>query len=68
MKAVFVMRREYTEAIRRKAFIITTFVVPIVMASFLVLPVLFATMEPQNVVRVAVVDQTGISRRSSSRR
>src|SRR5678809_1556633 len=59
MKAVFVMRREYTEAIRRKAFIITTFVVPIVMASFLVLPVLFATMEPQNVVRVAVVDQTG---------
>ena len=59
MKAGYVIRREYTEAIRRKAFMITTFVVPIVMSMFLVLPVMFAKMEPQTVVRVAVLDQTG---------
>lgn len=59
MKAMYVIRREYVENIRRKSFIVTTFVVPIVMSMFFVLPVLFATMEPQKVTRVAVVDQTG---------
>lgn len=59
MKAGYVIRREYTEAVRRKAFMITTVVVPIVMSLFFVLPVLFAKMEPQTVSRVAVVDQTG---------
>src|SRR5262249_17211044 len=42
-----------------KAFIITTFLVPIIMSSFIVIPMLFATAEPQNTLRVAVVDQTG---------
>ena len=59
MKAGYVIRREYIESIRRKAFMITTVVVPIVMSLFFVLPVLFAKMEPQTVSRVAVVDQTG---------
>ncbi len=59
MKAGHVIRREFTEAVRRKSFMITTVVVPIVMSLFFVLPVLFANMEPQTVSRVAVVDQTG---------
>jgi len=59
MKAIHVIRREYVEGIRRKAFIITTFVVPIIMSMFIVIPTLLATMEPQTVLRLAVVDQTG---------
>jgi len=59
MKAKYVIRREYIENIRRKSFIVTTVVVPLVMSMFFVLPVLFATMEPQSTSRVAVVDQTG---------
>jgi ABC-2 type transport system permease protein len=60
MKAMYVMRREYTENIRRKAFMVTTFLVPIMMSMFFILPVLMATVKPQNTLRVAVVDQSGI--------
>jgi ABC-2 type transport system permease protein len=56
---MYVIRREYTENIRRKAFIITTFLVPIIMSSFFAIPMMFATMEPQKVARVVVLDQTG---------
>jgi ABC-2 type transport system permease protein len=59
MRAMHVIRREYVENVRRKSFIVTTFVVPIVMSMFFVLPVMFAMMSPQHVSRVAVVDQTG---------
>ena len=38
MKTMHVVRREYLEAIRRKAFMITTFVLPIVMSMFFVVP------------------------------
>jgi ABC-2 type transport system permease protein len=60
MKAMHVVRREYTELIRRKSFIVTTLWVPIMMSMFFVLPVLFATVKPQNTIRVAVLDQSGI--------
>jgi len=59
MKAMHVIRREYVEGIRRKSFIVTTVVLPLVMSMFFVLPVLFSTMKPQSTSRVAVVDQTG---------
>jgi ABC-2 type transport system permease protein len=59
MKTKHVIRREYFEAIRRKAFIITTFVLPIVMSMFFVIPALIANRAPQSVLRLAVVDQTG---------
>jgi ABC-2 type transport system permease protein len=59
MKAMHVIRREYVENVRRKSFIVTTFVLPIAMSLFIVLPVMIAMFEPQRVSRVAVVDQTG---------
>lgn len=59
MKAMYVIRREYVENIRRKAFIVTTFVVPIALSLVLLLPVMLATVMPQRAYRVAVVDQTG---------
>jgi len=59
MKALHVIRREYVENVRRKSFMITTIVVPLLMALFFVAPVMFAVMEPERQYRVAVVDQTG---------
>ncbi|HKW13809.1 MAG TPA: ABC transporter permease [Candidatus Krumholzibacteria bacterium] len=59
MKTKYVIRREYTEAIRRKSFIITTFVLPAVFSLFFVIPAFFANQEPQKELRLAVVDQTG---------
>ena len=59
MKAMYVIRREYVENVRRKSFMVTTIVVPLLMALFFVVPVMFAVMEPDRQYRVAVVDQTG---------
>jgi ABC-2 type transport system permease protein len=59
MKALHVIRREYVENVRRRSFIITTVVMPLLMAMFFVIPVLFALVEPARQYRVAIVDQTG---------
>jgi ABC-2 type transport system permease protein len=54
-----IVRREYVENVRRKSFIISTIVVPLLMSLFFVLPVMFAMLEPDRQYRVAVVDETG---------
>lgn len=59
MKVLHIIRREYTENVRRKAFIVSTLLVPVLMVVFFVVPVLFAIVEPDRSYRVAVVDQTG---------
>jgi len=60
MKAMHVIRREYVENVRRRSFMITTIVVPLLMSLFFVLPVMFAMVEPEHEYRVAVIDQTGV--------
>jgi ABC-2 type transport system permease protein len=59
VKALHVIRREYRENVRRRSFIVTTILVPLLMALFFVVPVMFAVLEPEKQYRVAVVDQTG---------
>jgi len=59
MKVLHIIRREYSENVRRKAFIVSTLLVPVLMMVFFVVPVLFAVIEPDQSYRVAVVDQTG---------
>lgn len=59
MKVGHIIRREYTENVRRKSFIISTLLVPILMLVFFVVPVLFALLEPDKSYRVVVLDQTG---------
>ena len=59
MKVKHIIRREYTENVRRKSFIISTLLVPILMMVFFVVPVLFALLEPAKSYRVVVLDQTG---------
>ncbi len=59
MRARHVIRREYLENVRRKSFIVSTILVPILMATLFVLPVVLALFVPDRQYRVALVDQVG---------
>ncbi|HEX5132134.1 MAG TPA: ABC transporter permease [Candidatus Krumholzibacteria bacterium] len=59
MKVQHIIRREFLEYVRRRSFIVSTLLVPVLMLVFFVVPVLFAELEPDKTYRVAVVDQTG---------
>jgi len=59
MKVHHIIRREYLENVRRKSFMVSTILVPLLMAAFFVLPVLLAMFVPDRQYRVAVVDQVG---------
>jgi len=59
MNAIHVIRREYTEHVRKKSFVIGTILVPIFMLVFLFVPILLAFFEPDEQLSVAVMDHTG---------
>lgn len=59
MKVVRVIRREYVENVRRKSFVVSTLLVPVLMAAFFVLPLLLALFVPERQYRVVVVDEVG---------
>jgi ABC-2 type transport system permease protein len=59
MKVQHIIKREYVENVRRKSFIVSTMLVPLVMAAFFVLPLVFALFVPDRQYRVTVVDQVG---------
>ncbi len=59
MKVHHVIRREYVENVRRKSFVLSTILVPLIMGAFFVLPVVFGRFVPDRQYRVAVVDQVG---------
>jgi ABC-2 type transport system permease protein len=56
---VHVIRREYVEIVRRKSFVISTVVAPVLMAAFFLAPVLLSFFVPSQQFLMAVVDQTG---------
>jgi ABC-2 type transport system permease protein len=58
-KVRYIIRREYAANVKRKSFVISTILVPVLMAAFFVVPVLFSAIEPAKAYRVDVVDQTG---------
>ncbi len=55
-----IIRREYFNKVKKKSFLITTFVVPILMAALCVVPILLITTTKDKVKHIAVVDQSGI--------
>jgi ABC-2 type transport system permease protein len=55
-----VIRREYLQRVRSKAFIFTTIGLPIFMAAVFVVPVYFASQSQDEERRLAVVDHTGV--------
>lgn len=55
-----IIQREYFERVKRKSFIITTIVVPIVMLAIMAAPALFMILGKSEQKTVLVVDHTGV--------
>jgi ABC-2 type transport system permease protein len=58
-KLLAVIKREWTQRVRAKMFIITTVMLPLAMLLFAVAPALVLSIDSGNVLRVVVVDGTG---------
>ncbi|MCA1633955.1 MAG: ABC transporter permease, partial [Acidobacteria bacterium] len=58
-KMLAIIRREYVQGVRGKAFIISTLLAPVFMLFFLIVPGLLIGLKTGGATRVAVVDQTG---------
>jgi ABC-2 type transport system permease protein len=58
-RALTVARREYLERVRSRAFLIGTFVGPVLMAALMIGPALIAQRQRGKPQRIAVVDETG---------
>ena len=56
-----VIKREYLNRVKKKSFLITTFVVPILMAALTIIPILVLTHTKDKVKTIAVVDRSGIA-------
>jgi ABC-2 type transport system permease protein len=55
-----VIRREYVQRVRSKAFIFSTIALPLFMSAVFVVPMYFANRSQQGERRIAVVDSTGV--------
>ena len=59
-KAIAVAKWEYLQKLRTKAFLISLFLMPIIIIAFGVLPTLFVTQEDKDTKVVGVIDMTGV--------
>lgn len=55
-----IIRREYLNRVKKKSFLITTFVVPVLMAALCVVPILMMLRSEDKLKKIAVVDRSGI--------
>ena len=60
-KTGVVIKREYLNRVKKKSFLVTTFVVPILMAALTIIPVLIMMNSKDKVKTIAVVDRSGIA-------
>lgn len=58
-KIFLIIRREYLTRVRKRSFLIMTFLGPILMAAMILLPVYFAHLSEKKDQNVLVLDQTG---------
>ncbi len=56
-KILFILQREYLTRVKKKSFIIMSFVGPLLMAAMFVIPVLVATMEDDEQLKIAVLNE-----------
>lgn len=54
-----IFKREYTQVVKKKSFLVGIFLTPILMAAFMVLPALLAHTEKSTSEHMVVVDQSG---------
>ena len=63
MRRLFaVARREYVERVRSKAFLVSTFLGPVLVAGFMIAPSILMERQRGKALRIAVVDATGALR------
>ena len=55
-----VIRREYLNRVKKKSFLVTTFVVPVLFAALCILPSLIMVATKEEAKKVAVIDRSGI--------
>lgn len=55
-----IIRREYLNRVKKKSFLITTFVVPILMAALCIVPMVLMMTSKEKVKKIAVIDRSGI--------
>ena len=58
-KLLAVIKREYVQRVRTKFFVVATVLGPVIMASFVVVPMLMASIQTGGATRLAVVDESG---------
>ena len=56
-----VIKREYLNRVKKKSFLVTTFVVPILMAALTLIPVIIMMKTKDKTKTIAVVDRSGIA-------
>ncbi|MCP4685469.1 MAG: ABC transporter permease [bacterium] len=56
-KFLVVMKREYAQVVKKKSFVVMMFLTPALMAAFMVVPALLATMESSSADYLAVIDR-----------
>lgn len=54
-----IIRREYVEAVRKRTFLLSTMLVPLLMIGVIFISIFFAERDPERPMRLAVVDGTG---------
>jgi len=59
MNGYLIAKREYLENVRKKSFLISTILAPVLMVAFTAVPVLLTFFESGSQVSVAVLDRTG---------
>jgi ABC-2 type transport system permease protein len=57
-KISLIIKREYITRVKKKSFIIMTLLAPILMASFIVVPILITTMADKGFRKIAVIDNS----------
>lgn len=55
-----IIKREYLTRVKKKSFLITTFLVPILFAALCILPSIIMVMAKEESKKIAVIDQSGI--------
>jgi ABC-2 type transport system permease protein len=58
-KTAIVIRKEYLERVKSKGFIISTILIPVLMASFIVIPILVTLLSRDSKTVIAIHDATG---------
>ena len=60
-KVNLIIGREFLIRVRKKSFLVVTFVTPLLMAALVTVPTLMATLKDSNEKRIEVIDPTGIA-------